>query len=302
MPQQQPEAMPKEEPESASPVVGCSQPVASRRDKDIDHQNEFEADHDQILLLPSALLSDLAADFDNNKPYQALPAPTNEPSLQWGTCTTAMVRNIPPKYTQAKFLREVNGMGFMGRYDFLYLPMDMRRRTNRGFAFLNFNTPEIARSFHRAVHGKNLPLFPSEKPLEVSPADIQGFEANAHHYLANKAARRGRDSCTRPIFLRSIGGDEGGGRNNNTDLGNDDFFSEQSMAPREQPQVLASVAATWSTSMQPPTKTTAAHRFCSYCGQPKRPEHRFCSFCGGKVLGLDPIENFTGTNNMIINL
>jgi len=319
MPQQQPVAVPKDsrvhlssartlaklsttypqdEPESPALVIGCSRPVGSHGNIDIDHLNDFEAAHNEIPLLPSALLSDLAADFDCSNPYEDLPAPTHEPSLQWGTCTTAMLRNVPPRYTQAKFMREINGSGYLGLYDFLYLPMDMRRRTNRGFAFVNFNTPEITQSFHRAFHGNNLPLFPSEKPLEVIPADIQGFEANASHYIAAKATRRSRDSCTRPIFLRSIDCVEVGGNSKNkyTDLGRDGFFSEQSMVPEDKPQVLAPTAATWSSSVRPPARSPSPQRFCAHCGQSKQPEHRFCPFCGKKVLGLDPTEDDTGVS------
>jgi len=383
LPQQPPVALPKEEPEPPASVVGCTLPVASGGDISIDHQNDFEAleaGHNQIPLLPSALLRDLADDFDHGKTYQsltqtarmnvifgdslaeknfchtppkgltqatpmnaisigdslaekdalkevlwnacepqrhpqdtntcnqhhlsrALPTTTKGPSPQLGACTTAMIRNVPPKYTQAKFMREVNGMGFLGQYDFLYLPMDMRRRTNRGFAFVNFNTPEITQRFHRTCHGKHLPLFPSEKPLEVAPADIQGFEANAHHYLTAKDAKRGRDSCTRPVFLRSIGDEEHCGHNNDADSGQDEFFSKEQIAPRVKPQAPAPIAAaTWSSSMQPPAGTSAPQRFCSYCGQPKRPEHRFCPYCGAKVCGLDTTEKTAGTNNVSIYL
>ena len=54
-----------------------------------------------------------------------------------------MLRNIPNRYSQVSLLEEIDQEGFKGTYDFFYLPMDTQNRTNVGYAFINFMTPEV---------------------------------------------------------------------------------------------------------------------------------------------------------------
>ncbi|CAJ1348149.1 unnamed protein product [Effrenium voratum] len=120
--------------------------------------------------------------------------------------TTVMVKYVPIKYTQRKLLREFLSAGFQGKMDFIYLPMDPRSRCSRGFAFCNFQSPEVAQQFYRTFHRKFLKSYESEMALEVAAAEIQGFEANAEHYLDVKASRKdkGRDTFGCPTFLRPL--------------------------------------------------------------------------------------------------
>jgi hypothetical protein len=119
--------------------------------------------------------------------------------------TTVMMKHVPNKYSQRKLLREIISAGFQGNVDFIYLPMDPRTKANRGFAFCNLDTPAMAMRFFKVFHGKMLRSFDAEKCIEVSAAEIQGFEANAEHYLSAKALRRNtRDNYSRPMFLRPL--------------------------------------------------------------------------------------------------
>ena len=43
--------------------------------------------------------------------------------------------------------------GYLGSFDFLYIPMDFRRGLSLGYAFLNFDSPSIAAGFHRHFTG-----------------------------------------------------------------------------------------------------------------------------------------------------
>lgn len=120
--------------------------------------------------------------------------------------TTAMLKNVPAKYTQRKLMRELLGAGFQGKLDFIYLPMDPRSRNARGFAFCNFSTPAAADEFCGTFHKKFLKSYTAEGPLEVAPAEIQGFEANVDHYFEVRASRKekGRDTFGSPTFLRPL--------------------------------------------------------------------------------------------------
>ena len=65
--------------------------------------------------------------------------------------TTMMLRNIPNKYTQNSLLQEINDLGFVGSFDFFYLPMDVHNRSNVGYAF---SLIVIERVFtERSLHG-----------------------------------------------------------------------------------------------------------------------------------------------------
>jgi hypothetical protein len=96
--------------------------------------------------------------------------------------TTVMLRNIPNKYTQRMLLDQLNAMGYEGKYDFFYLPIDFRNRCNVGYAFINFLSNGTAKLFKNHLDGYRLTGFNSQKICEVSYARVQGLDANVLHY------------------------------------------------------------------------------------------------------------------------
>merc|ERR1711904_185985 len=58
--------------------------------------------------------------------------------------TTIMLRNLPNDYTRDMLLELLDLEGFIGGYDFLYLPMDFKKQSNLGYAFVNLLTHEDA--------------------------------------------------------------------------------------------------------------------------------------------------------------
>lgn len=120
--------------------------------------------------------------------------------------TTVMLKNVPLKYTQRKLLRELLAAGFQGKMDFIYLPLDPRTRSSRGFAFCNFSNPQAAERFYSCFHRRFLKAHSAEAPLEVAVAEVQGFEENVEHYFEVKESRKekGRDTFGCPIFLRPL--------------------------------------------------------------------------------------------------
>ncbi|CAK0880824.1 unnamed protein product [Prorocentrum cordatum] len=123
-----------------------------------------------------------------------------EPPPEWGDTTTVMMRNLPNKYTQRMLLTEVNEVGFIGTFDFLYLPIDPETNANRGYCFVNFVSPSASWMFKKAFEGRAMSFFNSKKVVSVAPATLQGFEANYAHYSSARVNRG--DPATRPLFLR----------------------------------------------------------------------------------------------------
>ncbi|CAK0893398.1 unnamed protein product [Prorocentrum cordatum] len=122
-----------------------------------------------------------------------------------GGVTTVMLRHVPEAVTQEGLLLELDRAGFALEYDFVHLRSDLRSRfsSDRGMAFVNFLTPQVAGAFSEAFHGaREVGGHALEAGcLEVLPAKIQGFALNAaQHYPSASAARRGFQRA-RPVFL-----------------------------------------------------------------------------------------------------
>jgi len=123
-----------------------------------------------------------------------------QPPPEWSGTTTVMMRNLPNKYTQQMLLTEVNEVGFIGTFDFLYLPIDPETNANRGYCFVNFVSPSASWLFKKAFDGRAMSFFNSKKIVSVAPATLQGFEANYAHYSSARVNRG--DPSARPLFLR----------------------------------------------------------------------------------------------------
>ncbi|CAE8592902.1 unnamed protein product, partial [Polarella glacialis] len=90
-----------------------------------------------------------------------------------GPPTTAMLRNIPNKFTQASLLEEIDAEGFSNTYDFFYLPMDVRNKANVGYAFVNFLDSSVMTRFIDHFEGYQFKKYNSQKIATVSPAHVQ---------------------------------------------------------------------------------------------------------------------------------
>jgi len=105
----------------------------------------------------------------------------------WEEAKTLMVRNIPVRYTQDMLLKE--WPNDTGMYDFVYLPICIDRKRNASFCFINFVDTESALKFHTAWHKQRLQHFSTRKPLDISPADVQGRDENLLQIVRNKTFR-----------------------------------------------------------------------------------------------------------------
>lgn len=215
----------------------------------------------------------------------------------WQDVTTVMMRNLPNKYTQRMLLSEINQAGFLGSFDFLYLPIDPETTANRGYAFLNFLDPSFAWMFKTAYDGRKMSRFKSTKVVSVMPATLQGFDANYAHYSQARVNRG--DPAARPLFLREPvqsaqqlrqdAHNKSLRSNANKNRGNipmNGFEPPQRPTPRPPPAMTAPRAAPG-----PPFVPEAGNgaeagppsmvpRFCPQCGGSIQASFQFCPHCG----------------------
>jgi len=101
-------------------------------------------------------------------------------------CTTAMLRNIPNKYTR-DMLKERLNHEFRGKYNFLYLPIDFKNKCNVGYGFINFISSNdcqlFAERFHNVEVQACLPGLNSRKVAAVTAARVQGYDKNVRRLL-----------------------------------------------------------------------------------------------------------------------
>lgn len=116
--------------------------------------------------------------------------------------TSIMIRNIPRKCTQRMLVADLTDAGFGETFDFVYLPTDISSAKNLGYAFVNFIHPEYASSFREVFHKKHLSsMRGSRTGLSVSPALIQGFDANVENVMKNASVHRIRNPEYLPLII-----------------------------------------------------------------------------------------------------
>lgn len=97
--------------------------------------------------------------------------------------TTVMLRNLPNNYSRTMILELIDGEGFAGQYDFLYLPMDFQSKACLGYAFVNLTSHCVANLFRERFRGFRQWRIPSRKDCGVSWSNPhQGLQANIERY------------------------------------------------------------------------------------------------------------------------
>lgn len=112
--------------------------------------------------------------------------------------TTLMMKRLPKHLCQKALVKALNRQGLEGKFDFLYIPVDLSTSCNVGYGFVNFIDEESATRCRELFHEK--PLKENGRPLEVTQAHLQGLEANLKHY-EKSAVSTSRLRQRRPIVL-----------------------------------------------------------------------------------------------------
>jgi len=103
--------------------------------------------------------------------------------------TTAMLRNIPNKYTHEHLLEEIDAQGFSGSYNFFYLPIDVKNNANVGYAFINFTHASDFARFCADFKDYHFKRSGSKKIATVSPAIVQGLQQNIENLMKKRVVQ-----------------------------------------------------------------------------------------------------------------
>lgn len=100
--------------------------------------------------------------------------------------TTMQMRNIPNRCSKEEVLEHIDKLGFAGQYDLFHMPLDKKRKSNLGFAFINFLEPEAAAKFQQSLKGTSVSgsrVTSSKKTCTAAPAAVQGIDKYIKHLV-----------------------------------------------------------------------------------------------------------------------
>ncbi len=114
--------------------------------------------------------------------------------------TTLMIKNIPNNVTQVDLLKIINKK-YSQAYNFFYLPIDFNKKSNAGYAFINFKTSKSIINFFLEFEGKiwDLPNC-GNKICYLSYARIQGFKSICEHFSKSSIMKQ-VDEKVKPIII-----------------------------------------------------------------------------------------------------
>lgn len=110
--------------------------------------------------------------------------------------TTMQIRNLPNRCTKQEVLAHVDQLGFANQYNLFHMPMDKKRKSNLGYAFINFLEAETAALFQRKMKGTCVTGDRAQnckKTCTVAAAAVQGVQ-NYINYLIDGG--HGDADCT----------------------------------------------------------------------------------------------------------
>lgn len=117
--------------------------------------------------------------------------------------TTVMLRNIPADHSRNMVMDMLRSSGFADRVSFMYLPMNLRSSGNFGYAFVDFDSTEVAKQCKENLNGFIGWSEPSEKVLEVAWSDAQGLDSHIQRYRDSPIMHESLDDEYKPAIFRN---------------------------------------------------------------------------------------------------
>merc|ERR1711924_550012 len=116
--------------------------------------------------------------------------------------TTLMFRNVPNDLTREMLIEIIDSKGFAAKYDFLYLPMDLTRAGNLGYAFINAVTNHDGRMMQKAFHEFQSWGIRSRKICQVVWSTSQGLANHIDFYRNSPVMNRNVPETCKPLLFK----------------------------------------------------------------------------------------------------
>ena len=113
-----------------------------------------------------------------------------------------MIRNIPSKYKQEDLIKEILEEG-QYKFDFYYLPLDLKSKCNRGYAFINLIHPIYALKLFEDFNERAWKGFQSTKICEVQFSRIQSKAEFEKHFCSKAIAKKKKLVKVAPVLLET---------------------------------------------------------------------------------------------------
>lgn len=118
--------------------------------------------------------------------------------------TTIMLRNLPNNYTCDMLLDLLDSLGFSGRYDLVYLPVDFSTGAGLGYAFVNLVTSGAVADFWQCFSGFCKWVVPSDKVCSVTWSHPhQGLAAHVERYRNSPVMHPAVPGNWKPVLFES---------------------------------------------------------------------------------------------------
>merc|ERR1712232_681067 len=114
------------------------------------------------------------------------------------------MRNLPNDITREMLLELLDTHGFRGSYNFVYLPVDFKRRAGLGYAFVNMTNHANAQQAFATLQGFSAWAFSSSKVLEVAWGEpLQGLQAHVDRYRNSPVMHADVPDSFRPMLFQN---------------------------------------------------------------------------------------------------
>ena len=118
--------------------------------------------------------------------------------------TTIMLRNLPNNYTREMLLGMLDEHGFVGLYDFVYLPCDFCRDANLGYAFVNFVDYAAVDRAWKIFDGFSAWSLPTAKVCQVGwSGPHQGLKAHVERYRNSPVMHKSIPDTYKPVIFKN---------------------------------------------------------------------------------------------------